>query len=221
MIPAQKALLRLRDGNRRFVAEVRGSDAPTSQTRRREVAASQEPFAIILGCSDSRVPAEIVFDQGLGDLFVIRVAGNIVAPSQVGSVEFAAERYHTRLVVVMGHSQCGAILATLEELGRPSRDQSKNLRTIVDRIRPSVEPLLAAELAHHHDTLVPLAVRANIRASANHLRHGSEILEQLIQDDGLLIVGAEYSLETGVVDFFDGLAAEDPPRSKHSRRSTD
>ncbi len=208
MIPAQQALERLRIGNQRFVAEVRGSDAPTSESRRREVAASQEPFAIILGCSDSRVPAEIVFDQGLGDLFVIRVAGNIVAPSQVGSVEFAAERFHTRLVVVMGHSQCGAIIATLEELRRPSRDQSKNLRSIVDRIRPSVEPLLATELAHQHDELVPLAVRANIRASASHLRHGSEVLEQMIQRDGLVIVGAEYSLETGVVEFFDGVPDE-------------
>ena len=208
MIPAQQALERLRIGNQRFVAEVRGSDAPTSESRRREVAASQEPFAIILGCSDSRVPAEIVFDQGLGDLFVIRIAGNIVAPSQVGSVEFAAERFHTRLVVVMGHSQCGAIIATLEELRRPSRDQSKNLRSIVDRIRPSVEPLLATELAHQHDELVPLAVRANIRASASHLRHGSEVLEQMIQRDGLVIVGAEYSLETGVVEFFDGVPDE-------------
>ncbi|MEO5863383.1 MAG: carbonic anhydrase [Burkholderiales bacterium] len=205
MISAKEALERLREGNARFVAEVRSSDAPTSQTRRRELATGQEPFAIILGCSDSRVPAEIVFDQGLGDLFVIRVAGNIVAPSQVGSVEFAAERFCTRLVVVLGHSQCGAIIATLEELGRPSKDQSRNLRSIVNRIRPSVEALLATELAHHADALLPLAVRANIRASASHLRHGSEILEQLIEDDGLLVVGAEYSLETGVVDFFDGV----------------
>ena len=172
MIPAQEALERLRDGNCRFVMEVRDADAPTSQTRRRELTTSQEPFAIILGCSDSRVPAEIVFDQGLGDLFVIRVAGNIVAPSQVGSVEFAASRFHTRLVVVLGHSQCGAVEATLEELARPSRDQSRNLHSIVDRIRPAIEPLLATELAHHHDMLAPLAVRANIRASANHLRHG-------------------------------------------------
>ena len=159
----------------------------------------------MLGCSDSRVPAEIVFDQGLGDLFVIRVAGNIVAPSQVGSVEFAAERFGTRLVVVLGHSNCGAILATLEELGRPGGSQSPNLRSIVDRVRPSVAGLLATELRHDPAALVREAVRANIRASADHLRHGSRILEQLIQSDGLLVVGAEYSLETGVVDFFDGL----------------
>jgi carbonic anhydrase len=157
----------------------------------------------VLGCSDSRVPAEIVFDQGLGDLFVIRVAGNIVAPSQVGSVEFAAARFDTRLVVVLGHTRCGAILATLEELGRPSEDQSRNLRSIVDRIRPSIEPLRHSALARDPEALVAAAGRANIRASADHLRHGSDVLEQLILTDGLLVVGAEYSLDTGVVDFFD------------------
>jgi carbonic anhydrase len=203
MISASEALALLREGNRRFVAEVRSVDNTSSRTRRRELASGQEPFAIILGCSDSRVPAELVFDQGLGDLFVIRVAGNIVAPSQVGSVEFAAERFGTRLVVVLGHSSCGAILATVEELGRPTQDQSRNLRSIVDRIRPSVEPLLATELKHQPDALVHEAVRANIRASVSHLRHGSEVLEQLIARDGLLVVGAEYSLETGAVDFFD------------------
>ena len=205
MIAAVQALELLREGNHRFATDVRSPDKPSSQTRRRESAAGQETFAIILGCSDSRVPAEIVFDQGLGDLFVIRVAGNIVAPSQVGSVEFAAARFGTRLVVVLGHSRCGAILATLEELGRPSEDQSKNLRSIVDRIRPSVEPLLATELEEQPEALVQSAVRANIRASVNQLRHGSEVLEQLIQKDGLLVVGAEYSLETGMVEFFDGV----------------
>ncbi len=203
MILAQEALKILHEGNRRFVSGVSNSNTLTNHARRRELAEGQEPFAIILGCSDSRVPAEIIFDQGLGALFVIRVAGNIVAPSQVGSVEFAAERFGTRLVVVLGHSKCGAILATLEELGCPSEDQSQNIRSIVDRIRPSVEALPGIELGHHSDTLVQQAVRANICASANHLRHGSEVLEQLIQNDGLLIVGAEYSLETGVVDFFD------------------
>ena len=204
MIPAREALDRLREGNRRFESGARSSDMLTSQARRSELAAGQEPFAIILGCSDSRVPAEIVFDQGLGDLFVIRVAGNIVAPSQVGSVEFAAERYGTRLVVVLGHSQCGAILATLEELTRPGEKQSRNLRSIVDRVRPSVEALLATELRRDTESLVREAVRANVRASVDHLRHGSEVLEQLIQKEGLLVVGGEYSLETGVVEFFDG-----------------
>lgn len=201
MIPAMEALERLREGNRHFVADIRRQKeiAP----RRAEVAAGQEPFAIVLGCSDSRVPAELIFDQGLGDLFVIRVAGNIVAPSQIGSVEFAAERFQTRLVVVMGHSNCGAISATIEELARPNELQSRNLRAIVDRIRPAVAPLLKTKLKDDYDALHGEAVRANVRVAADHLRHGSEILEQLIARDGLLIVGAEYSLETGVVDFFD------------------
>jgi carbonic anhydrase len=206
IVSAQEALERLREGNARFVLDLRSPDTDLSPTRRRELPTGQEPFAIILGCSDSRVPAEIVFDQGLGDLFVIRVAGNIVAPSQVGSVEFAAERFGTRLVVVLGHTECGAIIATLEELSRPSKDQSRNLRSIVDRIRPSVEGLLTTESGHRHDSLVRQAVRANIRASANHLRHGSEVLEQLIQKNELLVVGAEYSLDTGVVEFFDGVS---------------
>ena len=205
MISAQEALQRLRVGNRRFVSGVRSSDALTSQTRRSELAAGQEPFAIVLGCSDSRVPAEIVFDQGLGDLFVIRVAGNIVASSQIGSVEFAAERFGTPLVVVLGHSQCGAVLATLEELMRPRGDQSRNLRSIVERVRPSVETLLATDLRHDPAALVRQAVRANVRSSANQLRHGSELLEQLIQRSQLLVVGAEYALESGVVEFFEGL----------------
>ena len=206
MIPAKEALERLREGNRRFVSEVRNSDSQSNRTRRRELEDGQEPFAIILGCSDSRVPAEIVFDQGLGDLFVIRVAGNIVAPSQIGSVEFAAERFHTRLVVVLGHSQCGAIEATLEQLQRPTENQSRNLHSIVDRVRPAVEGLLETGLRNDPEALLHQAVRSNVRASANQLRHGSEILEQLIHGNGLRVVGAEYSLETGIVEFFDTIA---------------
>ncbi len=205
MISALEALSRLREGNRRFVSDVWGRDALVNHARRIELAAGQAPFAAILGCSDSRVPVEIVFDQGLGDLFVIRVAGNIVAPSQIGSVEFAAERCGTRLVVVLGHSQCGAIQATLEELQRPTENQSRNLHSIVDRIRPSISGLLATELRHDPEALVRHAVRANVRASADHLRHGSKVIEQLIASEGLLVVGAEYSLETGIVEFFDGM----------------
>ena len=205
MITATAALERLREGNRRFVDEAARRDVSLiGSDRRNELSKGQKPFAVILGCSDSRVPAEIVFDQGLGDLFVIRVAGNIVAPSQVGSVEFAATQFDTRLVVVLGHTQCGAIQATIDELHQPSTSRSPNLRSIVDRISPSVEPLLSTDLANDEEVLVQHAVRANIRASASHLRHGSAILEQLIQADGLLVVGAEYSLESGVVEFFDG-----------------
>jgi carbonic anhydrase len=205
MVSAREALDRLRDGNRRFVSDRGGTGILTSRTRRNELTEGQEPFAVILGCSDSRVPAEIVFDQGLGDLFVIRVAGNVVASSQIGSVEFAAERFGTQLVVVLGHSRCGAIVATLEQLTSPTEKQSRDLRSIVDRIRPSVEPLLATELRHDSEALVRHAVRANIRLSASQLRHGSEILERLIKEGRVLVVGAEYSLETGIVDFFDSV----------------
>jgi carbonic anhydrase len=204
VISSGEALERLRAGNRRFVASIRDPAARLDAERRASLAEGQEPFAIVLGCSDSRVPAELVFDQGFGDLFVIRVAGNIVAPSQVGSVEFAAERFGTPLVAVLGHSQCGAVQATLEALRRPAAASSRNLRSIVDRIRPSVEPLLSGDRALGADGIVDAAVRANIRVAAEHLRSGSEILERLVDAGRLLVVGAEYSLETGVVDFFDG-----------------
>ena len=203
VIHARDALDRLREGNRRFAAGETATPSLSNAARRVALVAGQEPFAIILGCSDSRVPAELVFDQGFGDLFVIRVAGNVVAPSQVGSVEFAASRYGTRLVVVMGHSQCGAVMATLEELQGSRTSQSKNLRSIVDRVRPSIEALIAVRPAVDPDTLLHEAVRANVRASVDHLRHGSELLERLVRETGLLIVGAEYSLETGIVDFFE------------------
>ena len=199
MIPAREALERLREGNRRFAADIRRADQ--SHDRRAELAAGQQPFAIILGCSDSRAPVELVFDQGLGDLFVIRVAGNIVAPSLVGSVEFAAEAFETRLVVVLGHTQCGAIAATIEQLRRPTAARSRNLQSIVDRVRPAVEGLLPA-FGHDREALTREAVRANIRASVEHLRQGSELLEELILKKGLKVVGAEYSLETGLVEFF-------------------
>ncbi len=208
MLSALAALERLREGNRRFVLNQAAGRIFSDPERRARLVAGQEPFAVILGCSDSRVPAELVFDLGFGDLFVIRVAGNIVAPSQVGSIEFAASRFGTRLVVVMGHSQCGAVTATLDELQGRATSESRNLRFIVDRVRPSVEPLLASMGAGDLDALVHEAVRANVRASVDQLRHGSEILEQLIRSNGLVIVGAEYSLETGVVEFFEDVSPE-------------
>ena len=202
MIAAAEALARLRDGNNRFVS----GQTPTqtlSNNVRRILAADQAPFAIVLGCSDARVPAELVFDQSFGDLFVIRVAGNIVAPSQVGSVEFAASRFGTKLVVVMGHQHCGAIAATLEELLDGATTQSRNLKSIVDRIRPSVATLLAGHPGLDRKTLAREAVRANVRASVDHLSHGSQLLERLVQKEGLVIVGAEYSLDTGIVTFLE------------------
>ncbi len=204
MLSAQAALERLQSGNERFVSGISRHMQFTSPARRDKLVSGQAPFAIILGCSDSRVPAEIIFDQGLGDLFVIRVAGNIVAPSQIGSIEFAADRFGTRLVVVLGHSRCGAVQATLEELERPSESRSPHLRSIVDRIRPAVATLLETDLRNQPATLIHHAVRANIRASVSHLQYGSQILEQLVREAGLLVVGAEYELDTGKVIFFDG-----------------
>ncbi|CAM2009073.1 carbonic anhydrase [Acanthopleuribacter pedis] len=205
MVSASEALARLKEGNKRFVSGVRGLEAMATQTRIPEFAEGQAPFAVILGCSDSRVPVELVFDQGLGDLFVIRVAGNVVAPSLVGSVEFAALHLGSRLVVVMGHTRCGAVGATISQLQQPTDTHSRNLLSIVDRVRPAVESLLTTELADDPAKLAKEAVRANVRMSANHLRHGSATLEKLIAEEGLVVVGAEYALETGEVDFFDGL----------------
>lgn len=207
MIPASESLARLREGNRRFVLGLQNPEPGSSSRQRAQFVAGQKPFAVVLGCSDSRVPVEIVFDQGLGDLFVIRNAGNIVAPSVVGSVEFAVDRFQTRLVVVMGHSQCGAVGATLEVLQAGQGPDSPNLGSIVERIRPAVRELTATPLRDDPAALYHHAVRANVRASANQLRHGSAIIEQLIDKGGLMIVGAEYSLETGIVDFFDGVDA--------------
>ncbi len=201
MMTANEALQRLQEGNKRFVSGVRSIDSLVKQMQREDFVNRQAPFAIILGCSDSRVPAELVFDQGLGDLFVIRVAGNIVAPSQVGSVEFAASQFGTPLVVVLGHSMCGAVMATLEEIKRPSDQTSSNVLSIVSRIRPSVELLLETDLHDDPEHLLKAAIRSNTLASTNSLRHGSQMLEQLILEDRLAIVAAEYSLETGVVEF--------------------
>lgn len=202
---AHEALSRLKEGNRRFVSNTISLDTLASRHRRSDLLAAQAPLAVVLGCSDSRVPVEIVFDQGFGDLFVIRVAGNIVAPSQIGSVEFAAQQFGTRLVVVLGHTGCGAIEATLDQLQFPKESASPNLSSIVDRIRPSIEGLLSTGIKCDRSALSRQAVRANVRVSANQLRHGSKIIEDLVHNSGLAVVGAEYSLESGVVEFFDGV----------------
>ena len=204
MISAVEALKRLREGNRRFVDGMQCTEAPASQEKRNDLLEGQAPFATILACSDSRVPVEHIFDQGLGDLFVIRVAGNIVAPSQMGSAEYAAKQLDTKLLVVLGHTRCGAVGATLESLRQPGGKLSENLASIMDRIRPAVEDLLKTESECDPDTLMRRAVRANVRRSAHALRNGSGILKELMEQDGLLVVGAEYSLESGEVDFFDG-----------------
>ena len=203
LISGLEALARLRDGNRRFVTNCSTLDGAADPARRAALVNGQTPFAIVLGCSDSRVPAELVFDQGFGDLFVIRVAGNIAAPSQVDSIEFAAARFGTRLVVVVGHSHCAAVTAALEELTGVSTPPSPNMRSIVDRVRPALETLLSGRQVPDIETVMAAAVRANVKAVVGHLRHGSKLLERLVREDGLLIVGAEYSLESGRVTFFE------------------
>jgi len=205
MIPAVEALRRLEEGNRRFVEQTPFLVQRCDAARRAELVSGQSPFAIVIGCSDARVPAEIVFDQGLGDLFVVRVAGNVVAPSQLASVELAAERFGTRLVVVLGHSQCGAVVATLEELRRPPGERSERMRAIVDRVRPAAEPVLEGADRLGAPEILARVVRANVRNAADHVRHGSRVLERLQAEDGLRVVGAEYALETGAVEFFDGV----------------
>ncbi len=216
MINAQEALQRLKEGNARFVSGARKSDISLGPSRRSELASGalasdalasgQSPFAVVLGCSDSRVPVEIVFDQGAGDLFVIRVAGNIVAPSQIGSVEFAIEQFNTRLIVVLGHTGCGAVTAALAQMQHPTPPggtSPRAIHSIVDRIRPAIQELFATELRKDPEALLRQSVRANIRASAAHLRYGSQIIEQQCERDSLLVVGAEYSLETGRIEFLD------------------
>jgi carbonic anhydrase len=203
MVSAADALRLLEEGNARFVAGARSEEALVAQAHRSDLVDGQDPFAVIVGCSDSRVPVELVFDRGLGDLFVIRVAGNVVAPSQIGSVEFAVDRFGTSLVVVLGHTHCGAVTATVEQLERPAADQSANLRAIVDRIRPAVEPLLPGEGRADRDALVRDAVQANVRLAAEQLRHGSQLIEDGIAAGSLSVVGAEYALGTGRVTFLD------------------
>jgi carbonic anhydrase len=203
MIPANVALKRLKEGNQRYVDNTLRVDAQTGPHHRAQLTEGQHPFAIILGCADSRVPAEIVFDQGLGDLFVIRVAGNIAEPSQIGSVEYAAAHLGTRLVVVLGHSNCGAVRATLDELADPTDIESPNLKTIIDFIAPGIQGVVDASPDATTDDRMPQAVRANVESSVEGLRTNSDILKDMIDNDELQIIGAEYSLETGAVEFYE------------------
>ena len=202
---AEQALEMLKQGNARFVENVQNPQSTLLASN--ALTHVHEPFAIILGCSDARVPAEIVFDQGLGDLFVIRVAGNVVAPSQIGSVEFATEKFGTKLVVVLGHSHCGVVTACVETLINPDQQFSPNLRSIVDRIRPSVYNLHEIYTANGQDIdeqeLINRGIKANVRMSVTQLKHGSRILEDAVNNGSLIIVGAVYDLDTGKVTFIE------------------
>jgi carbonic anhydrase len=220
IITAPKALARLRQGNKRFVKNRSSGISSVHRDARKLMLKPRGPFAIILSCSDSRAPSEILFDQGLGDLFIIRVAGNIVAPSLIGSVEFAAATMDARLVVVMGHTKCGAIQATYDAI-EGKKPITENIHDIVDRIQPQIYRLVAKKGANKREEILREAVRANVLASVDRLRHGSRFLEDMVRDSELMIVGAEYDIDTGVVDFFDlpmprGLRV--PPRHTSSKR---
>jgi carbonic anhydrase len=204
------ALARLREGNRRFAANLRSVEVLATQAQRAALSAGQAPFAVVLSCSDSRVPSEMVFDCGLGDLFVVRVAGNVVAPSLLGSIEFAAASFGTQLVVVMGHSQCGAVSATLDALAGKGQVPTENISDIVERITPSVKELVRPGAAKAE--LMEPAIRANVRASVDRILHGSRFLEERARQGTLCVAAAEYSLETGLVDFFDLTGASKPER---------
>jgi carbonic anhydrase len=204
-VSPQDGLRRLKEGNERFVAR---KSQLASHGWHPGLGEGQQPFAVILGCSDSRSPAELIFDQGLGQLFVVRVAGNIVAPSGIGSVEFAAAKFGTRLVVVMGHTRCGAISATCESIRHGDSPESRNLRSITDRIRPNVEDLvrLEQETQVSPEIVERHATRANARACADRLRRGSALIESLVEEGWLAVVPAVYDLSTGEVEFFDPIS---------------
>lgn len=202
-LPPQAALQRLAEGNRRFLQH--GAAAGSRVFRAELAEEAQRPFAIVLGCSDSRTPVEILFDEGFGDLFVVRIAGNVVAPSVVGSIEFAASQFGTRLVVVLGHTRCGAIAASVRSIQSNHGPESKNIAAITGRIAPHIEGLVRGVEPAEVVGLMREAMRVNVRASVDHLRHGSQLLEELVLSDRVAIVGAEYELETGRVHFFEGV----------------
>ncbi len=197
---ADAALKELIEGNYRYVQAA--TSGAVLDSKKHQVLPEQNPMAVILGCSDSRVPAELVFDQGVGDLFVIRIAGNIVAPSQIGSIEFACQQFKTQLVVVLGHTNCGAISATIDSLLSDPDQMSPNLASIVDRLKPAVSPVINDDIVRDRSSLMKKAMQANIEYSTQQLQIRSKIIRDLINNKQLKIVGAEYSIETGEVEFY-------------------
>ena len=201
MVAANEALGRLKEGNARYVAGGHSADDNLSAERRLNTSDSQSPFAVILGCSDSRVPAEYVFDQGIGDLFVVRVAGNIAATSQIASVEFALAKFGTKLIVVLGHAQCGAVIATLEDLENQTGAGTVHLEGVVSQIQPAVQAVLDRQQGADREEIIAGAVRENVRHAMADMQRDSTVIADAVSDDAM-IVGAEYSLHTGIVEFF-------------------
>jgi carbonic anhydrase len=187
------ALARLVQGNERFVT---GKSVRPHQdiNRIKEVAAAQFPFATIIGCSDSRVPNEIIFDQGLGDLFIVRTAGQVSSYASWGSIEFAEEVLGTKLIVVLGHTQCGAVNAAVKLPEVPG-----HIVTLINAIKPAVEK---AREKHSHD-LLDASIRENIKLQVEQLRNLEPVLAKRVREGSIKIVGALYHLNTGTVEFLD------------------
>lgn len=204
-LDASEAIQILKDGNKRFLAGQSIQTPGLSLKKLKNFAENgQIPKAIILCCSDSRAPVEMLFDQDIGDLFVIRVAGNVVAPSLVGSVEFAASTFGTNLVVVMGHTQCGAVKATLDHIEGVHTIASENIHDIVSRIKPHIFPISQIHDATYQEKLTQ-AVLTNIIASVGQLSHSSRLIEGLVSNGSMQIVGALLDLYTGEVNFLENI----------------
>ena len=190
--PGDDALAKLKAGNERYVQSK--LEHPNHSTEKRnELATGQHPYAIILSCSDSRVPPEIVFDQGLGDLFVIRVAGNVIDNIALGSIEYAAEHLHAPLIMVLGHERCGAVTAAVEGGHAPG-----HIHSIVTAIEPAVKKAAKAS-----GDKVDNSIRENVKMVAKQLEESKPILNELIEAGKLKVVGARYDLDSGQVELIE------------------
>ena len=198
----KQSLERLIAGNRRFCER---SGHSLAQPFSRQLATEPpRPYATVLGCFDARVPIELLFDVGFGELFVVRIAGNIVTPAVIGSVEFAALQFGSPLVLVLGHTRCAAVGAAIEAIQTGNGPESQNIRSITERITPHLERLVRAG---DNRALMRIAVRANVRASADALRQQSELLQHLSTAGRVAVVGAEYELESGEVHLVESVPA--------------
>jgi carbonic anhydrase len=189
---SDEALQKLMDGNKRYVAgDLLKKDV--GDTKRQELTKGQKPFAIVITCSDSRVPPEILFDQGLGDIFVIRVAGNVVDPIALGSIEYGAEHLHAPLVFILGHTKCGAVTATLEAKGEPEG----NIGAIVKKIQPAAA--VAKKKGGSKDEMLETAIHENMKNVYKDIMHKSKIVRELVHEGKVKIVAGEYDITTGKV----------------------
>lgn len=206
-VSPDEALKKLMDGNARYASD-KGKTGDISDTRRQELAKGQKPFAIIVSCSDSRVAPEHLFDQGLGDLFVVRVAGNVVDPIEIGSVEYAAEHLGSQLIVVLGHEKCGAVKATIDTGGKAEG----NIGAIVKKIAPAVNK---AKASAKGDDLLNACVQENAKKTAKDLIANSKILKHMADEGKIRIVVGEYMLGTGKVEILETAASTAEKKHKH------